>query len=75
VRFNKGGGIGLDDADGNRLQSNNASNTERTGIELKDAFANILALNLATANKARGIYVDADADAIRPRHGTEPARP
>lgn len=31
------------------------------GIELKDSFANILRLNVASANKARGMYVDADA--------------
>ncbi len=60
VRFNTRG-IEMNTSSGNRVESNNASNSNGTGIELEDAFATVLLLNRANANKARGIFVDGEA--------------
>jgi parallel beta-helix repeat protein len=61
LRFNPGG-LEMGGSSRNLIESNNASNTTGTGIELLGgSFANDLLLNTANENGARGIYVADEA--------------
>ncbi|MGH9192454.1 MAG: right-handed parallel beta-helix repeat-containing protein [Acidimicrobiales bacterium] len=58
VRFNSGG-IEMDASTGNRVEANNASETNGTGIEVGDAsVGNVFVQNTASANEAGGISVE-----------------
>lgn len=55
-------GIDLAHSDRNLVQSNNASNTTSMGINLEDASDNQIVENIASGNKAQGIYIVAGAE-------------
>ena len=58
VRFNSGG-IEMDGATGNRVEANNASETDGVGIEVGDAsVGNEFVLNVANFNEAGGIAIE-----------------
>ena len=57
VRANKGG-ISLNNASDNRLEANDASESEGTGISLEAmSFSNVLLNNISSTNDGDGIYV------------------
>jgi parallel beta-helix repeat protein len=60
LRFNAGG-IELDSATGNLIESNDASHSVGTGIELEaESLGNVVVMNVASLNGGRGIAVEAE---------------
>ena len=61
VRFNSGG-IEVDQSSNNRIESNNASETDGYGIEVGDfSLSNVIVSNTANSNASEGISIGASA--------------